>query len=102
MGLNSGASEPSLCHRQRFRPLPRRPSDYRDFAAYLRDADRSTFRIAGEFLLVGGDGWADFEQRLAEFDEDQAIDYASQFIATSDTEIFSTSFSRSARPYRHD
>ena len=55
------------------------PSDYRDFAAYLRDADRSTFRIAEEFLPVGGDGWADFEQRLAEFDEDQAIDYASQF-----------------------
>lgn len=55
------------------------PSDYRDFAAYLRDADRSTFRIAEEFLPVGGDGWADFEQRLAEFDEDQAIDYAGQF-----------------------
>ncbi len=55
------------------------PSDYRDFAAYLRDTDRSTFRIAEEFLPVGGDGWADFEQRLAEFDEDQAIDYAGQF-----------------------
>lgn len=55
------------------------PSDYRDFAAYLRDADPSTFRIAEEFLPVGGDEWADFEQRLAEFDEDQAIDYAGQF-----------------------
>jgi hypothetical protein len=55
------------------------PSDYRDFATYLRDTDRSTFRIAEEFLPVGGDGWADFEQHLADFDEDQAIDYASQF-----------------------
>lgn len=55
------------------------PSHYRDFAAYLRAADRTTLRIAEEFLPVGGDGWADFEQPFAEFDEDQAIDHAGQF-----------------------
>jgi hypothetical protein len=54
-------------------------SDYRHFAAWLAQADRTVFRLVEEYFSVDDAFWADFEQRLAEFDAGQAVDYAMQF-----------------------
>lgn len=56
------------------------PSSYRDFAAYLERADWAIHRMVGEYFAGDAAFWADFENRLAEFDADQAVDYASQFL----------------------
>ncbi|MEO9598911.1 bacteriophage abortive infection AbiH family protein [Parasphingorhabdus sp.] len=55
-------------------------SEYRHFATYLYKANPSVFRMVGEYFSADLPFWADFEQRLAEFDADQAVDYASQFL----------------------
>ncbi|MEV5033975.1 bacteriophage abortive infection AbiH family protein [Sphingobium sp. LMC3-1-1.1] len=55
------------------------PSTYRHFAAWLAQADYRIFRLVEEYFSGDEDFWADFEQRLAEFDADQAVDYAMQF-----------------------
>lgn len=55
-------------------------SDYRDFATYLATADRTVHRMIGEYFAADAQFWAEFETRLAEFDADQAVDYASQFL----------------------
>jgi hypothetical protein len=54
-------------------------STYRHFAAWLAQADHRIFRLIEEYFSADEDFWADFEQRLAEFDADQAVDYAMQF-----------------------
>lgn len=56
------------------------PSDYRDFAAYLAATDRTVHRMVEEHFAADAEFWAEFESRLAEFDEHQAVDYASQFL----------------------
>lgn len=55
------------------------PSDYRDFAAYLTRVDWTIHRMVGEYFSADAAFWADFEQRLAELDADQAVDYAMGF-----------------------
>lgn len=52
------------------------PSRYVDFAAFLERADRTVYRLVGEYFSADAPFWADFEQRLAEFDAHQAVDYA--------------------------
>lgn len=54
-------------------------SQYRQFAANLAQSDRTVFRMVEEYFSADDEFWADFEQRLAEFDAHQAIDYAMQF-----------------------
>lgn len=54
-------------------------SQYKQFAAYLAEADHGIFRMVEEYLSADEEFWADFEQRLAEFDAHHAIDYAMQF-----------------------
>lgn len=54
-------------------------STYRHFATWLADADRTVFRLVEDYFSADEDFWADFEQRLAEFDANHAIDYAMQF-----------------------
>lgn len=54
-------------------------STYRHFAAWLAEADPGVFRLVQEYFSADEDFWADFEQLLAEFDADHAIDYAMQF-----------------------
>ncbi|WP_326522934.1 bacteriophage abortive infection AbiH family protein [Sphingomonas sp.] len=56
------------------------PSDFRDFARYLAAADPTVYRMVGEYFSADARFWADFETCLAEFDQDQAVDYASQFL----------------------
>ncbi len=56
------------------------PSAYGEFAKYLRDADPTVYRLVDEHFSVDAAFWAEFETRLAEFDADNAIDYASQFL----------------------
>jgi len=55
-------------------------SDYRNFAAYLAHTDRTVHRLIEEYFAGDAAFWAEFETRLAEFDADQAVDYASQFL----------------------
>lgn len=55
------------------------PSAYRQFAAWLEQTDQTVFRLVEEYFSADEDFWADFEQRLVEFDADQAVDYAMQF-----------------------
>ena len=54
-------------------------SQYRQFAAYLAQSDHTVFRMVEDYFSADEEFWADFEQRLAEFDAHQAIDYAMQF-----------------------
>ncbi len=54
-------------------------STYRHFADWLAQAGHRIFRLVEEHFSVEKDFWADFEQRLAEFDADQAVDYAMRF-----------------------
>src|SRR5690606_27936317 len=54
-------------------------SSYRHFAAWLAETDRTMFRLVEDYFSADEDFWANFEQRLAEFDADHAIDYAMQF-----------------------
>lgn len=51
-----------------------------DFARYLAVADRSVYRMVGEYFGIDATFWSQFETRLAEFDVESAVDYASQFL----------------------
>lgn len=55
------------------------PSTYRHFAGWLAETDHHIFRLVEEYFSADDEFWADFEQRLAEFDADQAVQYAMQF-----------------------
>lgn len=55
-------------------------SSYQEFAAYLARTDRTVYRMVGDYFPADAEFWAEFETRLAEFDADQAVDYASQFL----------------------
>jgi hypothetical protein len=56
------------------------PSAYREFARFLRNTDPTIYRLVDEYFSVDDAFWADFEMRLADFDADSAVDYASQFL----------------------
>jgi hypothetical protein len=56
------------------------PSDYRDFARYLREVDPTTFRQIETYFAVDDAFWWEFETRLADFDVDAVVDYASGFL----------------------
>lgn len=56
------------------------PSDYRDFGRYLAAVNRDTYREVEAYFNVDDEFWWQFEQQLANFDTDAAIDYASQFL----------------------
>lgn len=54
-------------------------SRYSQFAAYIAQADPTISRLVQDYFSADAAFWADFEQRLADFDADHAIDYAMQF-----------------------
>ena len=56
------------------------PSNYSDFALFLAEADRAVSRMIGEYFFVDEDFWSTFETRLAEFDAEGAVEYASGFL----------------------
>lgn len=56
------------------------PSNYRDFGHYLAAVDRDTYLEVEAYFNVDDEFWWQFEQQLANFDADLAIDNASQFL----------------------
>lgn len=56
------------------------PSTYREFARFLERSDRSVYRLIDRYFAVDSSFWFAFEERLAEFDEQQAVDDCSQFL----------------------
>lgn len=56
------------------------PSSYREFARYLGNTDPTIYTLVDEYFSIDDAFWADFEMRLADFDADYAVDYASQFL----------------------
>jgi hypothetical protein len=67
------------------------PSDYRDFGRYLAAVDRDTYREVETYFNVDDEFWWQFEQQLANFDADAAIDYASQFLRSYGADDWSDS-----------
>jgi|APLak6261659701_1056019.scaffolds.fasta_scaffold00297_3 hypothetical protein len=67
------------------------PSDYRDFGRYLAAVDRDTYREVEAYFNVDDEFWWQFEQQLANFDTDAAIDYASQFLMSYGADDWSDS-----------
>lgn len=67
------------------------PSDYRDFGHYLEAVDRDTYRKVEAYFNVDDEFWWQFEQQLANFDTDAAIDYASQFLMSYGADDWSDS-----------
>lgn len=55
-------------------------SSYQECATYLARTDRTVYRMVGDYFPVDAEFWAELETRLAEFDADQAVDYASRFL----------------------
>ena len=56
------------------------PSSYREFARYLENTDPTIYRLVDEYFSIDDAFWAEFEMRLADFDADNAVDYASQVL----------------------
>lgn len=67
------------------------PSDYRDFGRYLATVDRNTYRQVEAYFNVDDEFWWQFEQQLANFDADAAIDDASQFLMSYGADDWSDS-----------
>lgn len=67
------------------------PSDFRDFAGYLAAVDCDTYREVEAYFSVDDEFWCQFEQQLAHFDTDSAIDYASQFLMSYGADDWSDS-----------
>jgi len=67
------------------------PSDYRDFGRYLAAVDRDIYREVEAYFNVDDEFWWQFEQQLANFDTDAAIDYASQFLMSYGADDWSDS-----------
>lgn len=67
------------------------PSDYRDFGGYLSAVDRDTYREVEAYFSVDDKFWWQFEQQLAHFDTEAAIDYASQFLMSYGADDWSDS-----------
>lgn len=67
------------------------PSDYRDFGRYLAAVDYDTYREVEAYFNVDDEFWWQFEQQLANFDTDAAIDYASQFLMSYGADDWSDS-----------
>ena len=67
------------------------PSDYRDFGGYLAAVDCDTYREVEAYFSVDDEFWWQFEQQLAHFDTDAAIDYASQFLMSYGADDWSDS-----------
>jgi hypothetical protein len=67
------------------------PSDYRDFGRYLKEVDPATYREVGTYFADDDAFWWEFEARLADFDVDTVIDYASQFLMSYGAEDWSDS-----------
>jgi hypothetical protein len=67
------------------------PSNYLDFGRYLRKVDQATYRELETYFSVDDAFWWEFEARLADFDVERAIDYASQFLMSYAAENWSDS-----------
>lgn len=57
-------------------------TNYSDFASYLKIIDNETFNTAVEYVVPERDLWSCLEERLAEIDVDQIIDYAMNFLVS--------------------
>lgn len=58
------------------------PSRYSDFGRYVETKEPDVHRLIGEYLFFDKDFWNEFEDRLASFDSDQVIDYATNFLVS--------------------
>lgn len=67
------------------------PSDYRDFGDYLAAVDYDTYREVETYFSVDDEFWWQFEQQLAHFDTESAIDDASQFLVSYGADDWSDS-----------
>lgn len=67
------------------------PSDYLDFGRYLKEADPATYSEVKTYFAVDDAFWWEFEARLADFDVDTVINYASQFLMRYGAEDWSDS-----------
>ena len=67
------------------------PSDYRDFGVYLAAVDYDTYREVETYFSVDDEFWWQFEQQLAHFDTESAIDDASQFLMSYGADDWSDS-----------
>lgn len=67
------------------------PSDYRDFGNYLAAVDYDTYREVETYFNVDDEFWWQFEQQLAHFDTELAIDDASQFLMSYGADDWSDS-----------
>jgi hypothetical protein len=65
------------------------PSDYRDFGRYLKNVDAATFRQIETYFSLDDAFWWEFEARLADFDVDAVVDYASGFLMSYGAEDWS-------------
>lgn len=65
------------------------PSSYGDFGKYLKKVDPVTYREVETYFTVDDEFWWEFEARLADFDVDTLIDYASMFLVSYGAEDWS-------------
>jgi hypothetical protein len=56
------------------------PSDYLDFGRYLKKVDPKTFSEVETYFAVDAEFWWKFEERLADFDVQTAINNAAHFL----------------------
>lgn len=67
------------------------PSDYKEFGRYLKEVDPDTYREVETYFAVDDAFWWEFEARLADFDVDTVLNYASQFLMSYGAEAWSDS-----------
>ncbi len=68
------------------------PSGYREFGAFLKKTDESTYKIIERYFNPDDDFWWEFENRLADLDADSLIDDASTFLVGYGAEDWSDSY----------
>lgn len=66
-------------------------SNYSDFGSYLAAVDCDTYREIETYFNVDDAFWWQFEEQLANFDVDAAIDYASNFLMSYGSDDWSDS-----------
>jgi hypothetical protein len=68
------------------------PSSYRVFGEYLSAHDRKTYDIVSHYFSVDEQFWAEFEERLADFDSNTLIEEASDFLVGYGAEEWSDAY----------
>lgn len=68
------------------------PSDYRDFGKYLKKVAPDIYCEVEEYFCVDNQFWWEFEEQLAYFDADTAVENASCFLVPYAAEKWSDSY----------